>query len=33
MIALSGMDINNYYPENTSWDFLSSYVIKLLENK
>lgn len=25
------MDINNYYPENSSWDFLAEYVSKLLE--
>ncbi len=31
MLILSAMDVNNYYPENTSWDFFASYVADLLE--
>jgi hypothetical protein len=26
MITMSAMDINNYAPENSSWDFLTSYI-------
>jgi len=27
---MTALDINNYYPDNTSWDFLTKYVAKLL---
>lgn len=31
MFSMTALDVNNYYPENTSWDFLTSYVAKLLK--
>lgn len=30
MFSMTALDVNNYYPDNTSWDFLTSYVAKLL---
>lgn len=33
MFSSTALDINNYYPDNTSWDFLTSFVAKLLLNK
>ena len=31
MFSMTALDINNYYPDNTSWDFLTSLVAKLLK--
>jgi len=33
MFSITALDINNYYPDNTSWDFLTSYIAKLLLQK
>lgn len=33
MFSSTALDINNYSPDNTSWDFLTKLVAKLLLQK
>lgn len=33
MFSSTALDINNYAPDNTSWDFLTKLVAKLLLQK